>query len=208
MTHLRKRIARAALLAVLLAGGTTAQAATFTSGSLTIETSTTAPGSASAAPTGTFSGSEGGQIVTGTTGNYKDPFTGTAFAGLTDYVAVLNGAFTLSFSTLQSSISFLWGTPDTYNSVSFYKNNVLVDTLLGTTFLSGSGASNGSTPFVDTIISVFGGFDSVSFASTSHTFEVGSIAATAVPAPLAAAGLPATLAALVGFAMWRRRKAG
>lgn len=205
MSHFRSGLIGATVVAGLALGVGSAPA--FTVGDLTVTTDFTAPVSALAPPTGIESGPEGADIVVGTSGNWKSPFTGTPFAGTASYLAVLNGTFTVTYAALQSSLSFLWGTPDTYNSVAFYRGETLVGTLLGTTLISESGASAGNTTFVNTLVSVFGGFDTVAFLSSQHTFEVGNVAATPVPGPVAAAGLPAALAVLVGFGLWRRRHA-
>lgn len=207
MNHSRGRLIGATLVAGLALGVGSAQAATFGSGNLTVTTSSTAPTSAIAAPSGPSTAQTGQvQVVSGTDpSNWKSPFTGISGLESAEYVAILGGTFSVTYSALQSSISFLWGTPDTYNSLSFSKGNAVVGVLSGIDFIAGSLVSAGSTSFVNTMISVFGGFDKVTFASTSKTFEVGNVAATPVPGPVAAAGLPAALAMLVGFGLWRRR---
>lgn len=105
----------------------------------------------------------------------------------------------LSFGGIdQSSLTFLWGSPDTFNNLIFRRDGVEVATFTGS-LITGS-------PSAGSRLVTYGGglFDEVWFESVgSNAFEFASITTTPVPLP---AGAVLFLTGLGGFAMFRRRK--
>lgn len=140
-------------------------------------------------------------------GVYRSPFdpTGGVLDGWEkiEYFAVgPDNATTdarLGFDKLQTSMTFLWGSPDTYNAIEFFSGATSAFTLLSnaiTVPTIGQGA---------TLVTVSGLlFDSVSFRSTSNALEFSNVTATPVPLPAAAWML---LAGLTGLGVLSRRKA-
>ena len=124
------------------------------------------------------------------------------------------GTMTYAFNGDQSSFGILWGSPDPYNTLSFFNNNIQID-LGAHAAVSGmgiTGAEVAALPLtqptaVGLTYIVFSGFlfDEVRLASTSNAFEFGQIATSPAPVPLPAAAwmLIAGLGALV--AAGRRR---
>ena len=111
-----------------------------------------------------------------------------------------NLSASLTFSEAQSSLSFLWGSPDDFNQLSFWLNGVTVATFAGTPVTT-SGSSAGSA-----LATFTGGlFDRVDFDSTKNAFEFASIQATIAPVPLPA-GVWMLLAAIGGFGFVAHRK--
>lgn len=106
-----------------------------------------------------------------------------------------------TFANLKDKLSFVWGTPDTFNKVTFLLGGVEVDSVLG----FGNGA-NIATP-VAMISGIKGGvFDGVRFSSEKRSFEFASVTATSVAeVPVPAAGL-LLLTAVGAVAALRRRK--
>lgn len=94
----------------------------------------------------------------------------------------------IDFASPQTSYSFLWGSPDAFNTVSD-----------GATTVTGSGLTSGVYTFSDTA-----GFSSLTFASTGVAFELAQVAP--IPEPGTWALVLAGLAA-VGVAS-RSRKRG
>jgi hypothetical protein len=91
------------------------------------------------------------------------------------------GTATLTFTTPTSELSFLWGSPDTFNTL-------LVNTNHGTITYSASSAGvtppNGDQQFaeyVDFVGTSGWVIDSVTFESTSNAFEVSNFAVSGVP---------------------------
>jgi hypothetical protein len=101
---------------------------------------------------------------------------------------------TIIFAAPITSFTFLWGSPDSYNSVTDGTVSVT-----GSSFSSGTGnnAESKLYTFVDAL-----GFNSLTFSTTGIAFE---LAVAPVPEPETSALLLAGLAA-VGF-MARRRRA-
>lgn len=124
----------------------------------------------------TFTAVANSQIKIGTDGNGAQPF-GTAG----NYLSVLGGgAIDITFSA-RDTISFFWGSVDTYNSITF--NNATTDVITGSdvapllpTGCQNSALCNGYVTFTSDTP-----FTSVRLASTSNSFELTNI--SAVPEP-------------------------
>jgi hypothetical protein len=124
----------------------------------------------------TFTAVGNSQIKIGTDGNGAQPF-GTSG----NYLSVLGGgAIDITFSA-RNTISFFWGSVDTYNSITF--NNAANDIVTGSdvapllpTGCQNSALCNGYVTFTSDTA-----FTSVRLASASNSFELTNI--SAVPEP-------------------------
>ncbi|MFN3259607.1 MAG: VPLPA-CTERM sorting domain-containing protein [Pikeienuella sp.] len=106
----------------------------------------------------------------------------------------------LEFTVDQRAFSFLWGSPDSYNELTFFLDGQEVITFLGTVVQPPIAVGSAFVEFK-------GKFDAVSFFSDgSNAFEWTSMSATAVPLPAAAWMMLAGLASL-GFVARRKRAA-
>lgn len=119
--------------------------------------------------------------------------------GLGRFLAIYGGTVTFTFSTAMQSASLLWGTPDSFNSVQFWNGGSLVDTIGGSAI--GVDSQNYWVKLTPSAV-----FDTIILVSSGYAFETAGLTATAVPGPVAAAGLPGVLA-LIGYGLYRRRKA-
>ena len=106
----------------------------------------------------------------------------------TKYLSVLGGPSYVDakFTTAQTNLGFYWGSVDTYNSVQFYKNNVVVASLSGadlipTLLATGNQTSYDTNRYVKFYLTS-GTFDTARLTSTNNSFEVDNIAA-GVPEP-------------------------
>lgn len=103
----------------------------------------------------------------------------------------------LAFAEAQTSFSFLWGSPDDYNTLTFKLNGAVVDSYVGS-------AVTTPTSFGSVFAEYEGRFDTVEFLSDpNNAFEFASIETTPVPLPAAGWML---LAGLGGMAAMKRRK--
>jgi hypothetical protein len=89
---------------------------------------------------------------------------------------------TLLFTTPTSELSFLWGSPDTFNTLSIVTNNE--GTLTFTASSAGVTPPNGDQQFaeyVDFVGTAGTMIESITFESTSNAFEVSNFAVSGVP---------------------------
>lgn len=154
-------------------------------------------------------------IRTGNIGVSRSPFdettplvggfsTSSGFPESTPYFSVgpdnPDNPAMLEFSQNQREFSFLWGSPDSYNELTFTLDNVVVGFFAGT-------AVQPPTAVGSSFVNFRGTFDTVTFFSDgSNAFEWSSMSATAVPLPAAAWMMLAGLASL-GFVARRKRAA-
>jgi hypothetical protein len=146
-----------------------------------------ASGSTSATGIGiAYSGTAG--AVTGTSGSYAAPFfsgandTGfgaqTTGADQSTYLTTGTGSVTL---TLPGSVGYyyfglLWGSVDTYNTLSFYNNGTLVGSLTGSDVLASANGDRGVDGTVYVNLGFSSAFNTVIASSTSNAFEFDNVA--------------------------------
>ena len=187
-----KTILVVAACAAVLAGGANAA---------TVEASS-APVTTTLAPASSISGNAG--IYTNSiSGNRLSPWYQSAQDNSPFYSIWSGGSITFTFSALQSALALAWGTPDSYNYVSFYNGSTLLETLSGSA-IPANGADGLSFAQLVKITPV-AAFDKAVFWSNGTAFEFAGLDATPSPVPVPAAGLMLT-AALGGLTALRRRK--
>jgi hypothetical protein len=142
-------------------------------------------------------------MVAGSVGGvYRSPFEGLGAGqfGRIQYWNVGGGdTALLNLGWLRGSLSLLWGSPDTYNTLK------LINSGTGA-FQTIIPALNGTPGTVTTTLVTISGFafDRVEFKSNSPALEFSNVSVASVPVP--AAGLMLLLA-LGGLAALRQRKA-
>jgi hypothetical protein len=114
-----------------------------------------------------------------------------------------NGVAEYVFQNSFRKLSFVWGTPDKYNTVNFYRTGAgLIDTVVG----FGDGSNIALPKVAVTDIGDGLGFDRVEFVSTGTAFEYANLVASQpAPVPVPAAGL-LLLTALGAVSLMRKRK--
>jgi hypothetical protein len=124
------------------------------------------------------------------------------------YTSINIGSALYSFNTPMNALSILWGSPDSYNTLSFYGSNDGT----GTPLYSVTGSSLLIQTFghdLVTFLDLDGFFNSVLLSSTGFSFEFANLTVsdppTATPLP-AALPLFATGLGALGLLGWRRKR--
>jgi hypothetical protein len=157
----------------------------------------------------TFSGTG---VVMNNGGQGSDGLYATPFGDATNYMAVLGGGSeAISYSSAMNSFGLYWGSVDTYNSLTFYKGNILVETITGFDVAPPMNANGGQTDYASNgyvLISALPQFDRVVATSSSNSFEFDNVDAggtSPVPEPSTWAMILIGFAGL-GYASFRRSK--
>ena len=136
-------------------------------------------------------------------------FNGTPGPGYgSTYTSINTGSALFSFDTLENALSIFWGSPDSYNTLSFYASKdgtgAPLFSLTGSSLL----VQTYGHDFVD-FQALDGFFSSVVLSSTGNSFEFTNLSASDPPAPVPLPGaLPlfATGLGALGLLGWRRTK--
>jgi hypothetical protein len=114
----------------------------------------------------------------------------------------------VKFSTGLSYFGFLWGSPDTYNTVSFFNGATMLGSFTGSAVLSPANGDQSVGRYFNAFAGVGEQITRVTFASTQNAFETDNHAyIAAIPEPETYAMLLAGLG-LMGFVARRRKKTG
>lgn len=180
------------------------------------------PAGAQWTTTNTAQNTPGPRVVSGSTSVYRSPFDGSTRSGLPANTPTTNwqsiqyfvvgpnpndpSTAKLEFSVEQTSMSFLWGSPDSYNELRFFSGANFVGTV--------NGSNPGIGGFADIPASETGvgaayvtisglAFDEVHFVSSNaQAFEFSNLSFTPIPLPAAAWLL---IAGIAGFGVFRRK---
>jgi len=150
------------------------------------------------------SGYTGGGFFNTTTGEYATP------VGSTDYYFSVGtsggqpGPAVVTFAAPVSYFGFLWGSPDSYNTVSFYSGSSLLGSYTDGALWTPANGNQGMAVYFNVFTNGGPYITSVQFTSTSNAFETDNHSfITAVPEPETYAMMLAGLG-LMGFIARRR----
>lgn len=155
------------------------------------------------------------QFVTGSVDNvYAAPYisgsNGTGFGNAngpddTRYLSTGIGSVTINFSSDQNYFGLLWGSVDTYNTLTFWLNGAPTVVVTGTDVNPVANGDQGmNNTFYVNITDLW--YDKVVLSSTQYAFEIDNIAYGALNVPDAGA-TAALLALSLGCLFFFRRKA-
>jgi hypothetical protein len=160
-----------------------------------------------------FTGS--GQAVQGSaSGLYAAPFlsssNGTLFGDPTNgpdattYLTTGIGTVTLTMPGQETYLGLLWGSVDSYNTLTFYEGSNVIGTVTGSQVMSNPDGDQGVNGTYYVNITSTQSFDSVVASSTQYAFEFDNVAYNAVPEP---SSFVLGLAGMAGVAAcWRVRR--
>lgn len=156
-------------------------------------------------PAGTFTLSNA-HIVQGSAPTYAKPYQNN-----TKYTSInANGSVTFNLNRGYHYFGLQWGSVDTYNSLSFYRDNVLLGTIGGLDVIAAAGLIPGNQGAFGTVYANFTSpwrFDKVVARSTGIAFEFDNVRLSTVPLPAALPMFGATLLGVGAFARRRRAQA-
>ena len=129
----------------------------------------------------------------------------------TTYLTTGIGSVTFQLNTPEEYLGLLWGSVDTYNSISFYNGASLIGTVTGTDVTAAANGNQGANGTYYVNIDSSASFDKVVFSSTRYAFEFDNLATNSTPIGVPE---PATLALMglglagLGLVASRRAKRG
>lgn len=168
----------------------------------------------------TVSFTPNGQVVNGSKpGYYAAPYlsngNGTLFGDTTNgpdttnYLTTGLGTVTVALPGEEKYVGLLWGSVDTYNTLTLYNNSTLVGTVTGSDVTANANGDQGADGTFYVNINSTTSFNSIVASSTQYAFEFDNLAYNST---IPTAPEPGTLAllgvglGLVGFAAASRRK--
>ena len=176
------------------------------------------PGAAGGVSNGiTVSFTGDGQTVQGSQSDvYAAPYlsngNGTLFGDpnngpdTTQYLTTGVGSVTLALPGQEKYLGLLWGSVDSYNTLSFYNGSTLVGTVTGTNVTASANGDQGELGTYYVNITSTDSFDRVVATSSSYAFEFDNVAYNTSAVPEPSSLVLASLAALGGLGMWARRR--
>lgn len=151
-------------------------------------------------------------IVSGNvSGQWQSPFNSNALTDVQHYFSA-DPSETLSFGTVQTTFTMLWGSIDSYNTIQFLSGNTVVGSKTGTDVINQFALGGSPSNYEKVGLFTFGfdqgeTFDTVRFLSSQAAFEF-ALAPAPAPVPLPAAGwLLAVGVAGLGAAARKRKQA-
>lgn len=188
-------VALAALQAHALSVTVTAGPVSTEAGAVTIDFDSAPPAAWSATGGALFTADQGGITARppGSTGNFWSIGTSGGQAG-PGVVTITGGA---------SYYGFLWGSPDSYNHVSFYNGATLLGSFDGSAVYGPANGNQSIGRFFNAFAGAGEKITSIEFVSNGNAFETDNHAVTAVPEPETYALMLLGLAA-VGATVRRR----
>ena len=175
----------------------------------------------------TVSFSPDGQVVNGSSsGQYAAPYltgnNGVCFGSpnqatgtdITNYLTAggrSTSSATLSWTSLQQYFGILWGSVDTYNTLTFYNGTTMVGQLTGSQVINSAVGDQGPDGTVYLNVDSTLGFNKVVMTSSQHAFEFDNVAFSSTPLDLPEPGalgmMGLGLLAIAGLAFRRRKLA-
>lgn len=131
---------------------------------------------------GTISFTGKGGVYSGNvTGVSAAPFTATGPQTSNYFAAEPSGAVTISYNNTQRYFGVMWGSVDTYNTLSFYQGGTLVEQLTGKNIVNNPTGDQGvkGTYMVNVNFNNTASFDRVVFGSSTPAFEFNLVAYSA-----------------------------
>jgi hypothetical protein len=124
----------------------------------------------------------------------------------TTYLSTGIGSVTLSLPGQEMYIGLLWGSVDSYNTLSLYNDSTLVGTITGTDVTSNANGDQGMNGTFYVNITSTGSFNEVVASSSQYAFEFDNVAYNPSAVPEPSTFVLAGIAAIGGLGVWVRRR--
>lgn len=143
-----------------------------------------------------------GIATTDLAGQHVMPFS--VDTGTYAYVSKGESPVTLHLTGDMTYFGLLWGTVDSYNTISFYDGETLVGSFTGTDVLPGA---DGTSVVYANFWAHGGTFDTVVFTTTQEAFEFDNVRVAATPLPAALGLFGSAIVGMGALGLRRRRQA-
>jgi hypothetical protein len=136
--------------------------------------------------------------------------TPTSGQDASQYLAVKGGgSATINFGSSQQYLGLLWGSVDTYNTLSFYNGSTLIGSITGSQVAASANGDQGQNGTYYVNINSSTAFNKIVITSSQNSFELDDVAVSTTPLSASPTPEPSTMALVavgLAFTVWAAKR--